>query len=122
MKEQRRTLVNSSPMTRKWLEQIKSEVKKKLPSVRYEDKIYYCPFKNSETNRNFAQLHPEVTQIRLFTKLHVDFDSDLKRSPATGDWKKSFPSVFTIKSEKDKEKAIRLIIESYSFDGGVSTL
>lgn len=117
MKKQKRALVNSSSMTRRWLEQIKSEVKKELPSVRYEDKIYYCPFKNPETNRNFVQLHPQVTQIRLFTKLHKDFDSDLKHSPATGNWNKSFPSLFIIKSENDKEKAIRLIIESYRFDG-----
>jgi hypothetical protein len=109
-------LVDSSPTTRRWLEQIKSEVKKKLPSVRCEDKIHYCPFNNPETDRNFVQLHPQRTQIRLFTKLPTDFDSELKQSPATGSWQKSFPSLFIIKSENDKEKGIRLIMESCRFD------
>jgi hypothetical protein len=122
MGEQKRTLVQSSPMTRRWLEQIKSEVEKKLPSLTYEDKKYYCPFKNPETNRNFVQLNPLVNHIRLFTKLPPDFDNDLAQSPATGNYNKSFPSLFVIKSENDKQKAIRLIIESYRLDGGLATL
>ena len=109
-------LVNSSPTTRRWLEQIKSEVKKKLPSLEYNESKHWASFKNPETNRNFVQLHPQRIQIRLFTKLPTDFDNELKQSPATGSWRKSFPSLFIIKSENDKEKGIRLIIESCRFD------
>ena len=109
-------LVTASPETRRWLEIIKSKVKLELPTVKYYEKMHWASFKNTSTNRRFAYLNPTTRQIRLFTKLSASSDSRLKSTPSTGEWAETYPSIFNIRSERDTEKAIHLIIKSHNID------
>lgn len=111
-------LVDSSDKTRRWLETIRSRIEKKLPFVKYGEAKHEAFFKNKNPfkNRNFVYLHPQHDQIRLFTKLPLSFDNELKPTPATGNRRKECPSMFMITSKDAIEKAIFLIINSCRFD------
>jgi hypothetical protein len=110
------TLVTASPETRRWLDIIKVNVSKEIPSVEYYEKMHYASFKNPSTNRRFVQLNPLGKQIRLFTKLPVSFDVRFEPTPSSRTWAETYPSIFKIRSEQDIEKATYLIIKSYTFD------
>lgn len=110
------TLVTSSPKTLRWLNTIKSNIKKKISSVEYNEAKYWASFKNPTMNRNVVILQPYKNQIRVFTKLPLSFDTQLEVSPSSGRWLKSYPTIFKISSEQDIEKATYLIVNSYRFD------
>lgn len=110
------TLITSSPITLKWIEKIKSEIKKRNSSLIYSESKYWFSFKNLETNRKVVYLQPQKKQIRLFIKLDSTFNSSLKPTPASGSWADTFPSIFLIKSEEAIVKAVQLIISSYKLD------
>ncbi len=106
-------LITSSPLSRGWLNQIISEVKKRISSVRYEESKHYAVLKSSAPGRAFVQLNPQPNQIRLFTPFDPSYDTVLK--PSHSSWKR-YPSVFVIKAEDTIDKAIDLIIRSYEED------
>jgi hypothetical protein len=109
-------LVTSSPKTIEWLNVIKSNIKKRLPSLEYNESKYWASFKNPDTHRNVAYLQPCKSQIRLFTTLPSSFDNELEVTPASKHWAEMYPSTFKIRSKHAIEKAIFLIINSYRFD------
>ena len=106
-------LITSSSITRQWLNNIVSEVKKRISSVRYKESKHYASLKNSATGKIFVHLNPQPHQIRLFTPLDQLYDTVLR--PSRSGWK-HFLSVFVIKSEDMIDKAIDLIISSYEED------
>ena len=108
-------LIDSSSSTLRWLFKIKSIINDKIPSLIYKESKYWASLNNPETERNVVYFHPTSNQIRLFTKLDYNFDSFLQPSPSSKQWKE-YPSIFTIKSEDDIEKAIELIIDSFLED------
>lgn len=110
------TLVTVSVETRKWLETIKANVSKEIPSTKYYERKHWASFKNPSTNRRFAQLNPLAKEIRLFVKLPVSFDIRLEPTPSSRSWAETYPSIFKIKSGQDIEKATYLIIESHKSD------
>jgi len=109
-------LATSSPKTIEWLNIVKSNIKKKLPSLEYNESKYWASFRNPDTHRNVVYLQPYKNQIRLFTRLPLSFDNELESTPASGNWAEMYPSIFKIRSEHAIEKAIFLIINSYRFD------
>lgn len=110
------TLITSSPTTLEWLNKIRSEIERTCPSLKYQESKYYSSFKSLKTNRNIAYLHPQKTQIRLFTRLDSSYDKVLKPTPSSGSWAEMYPSIFVIKSEDMIKKAIELVIKSYEYD------
>lgn len=87
-----------------------------IPSAEYREFTNWASFKNPVTKRKFVYLQPLKKQIRLFTELPLPFDSKLGPTPASRNWAKAYPSVFKIRSERDIEKAVYFIINSYRFD------
>ncbi len=108
------TLVASSPKTRSWLNQIRIEIEKRNQFLTYKEEKYWAIFKSS--NKDVCHLNPQKDKIRLLTPLPLDVDFSLEQSPATGEWKKAYPSKFEITSENDVEKAVDLIILSWCFE------
>lgn len=111
-----KTLINSSPITLRWLSKIKSEIDKKIPQCEYEESTYWASFKSPKTNRKIAYLHPSKTQIRLFTRLPLSHDTHLQKAPSSGSWEERYPSIFFIRAETEIEKAVDLIVRSYEYD------
>lgn len=109
-------LITSSSTTLRWLDTVKSEVKKRITSLTYGESKYWAFFKSSETNRNIVYLQPQKSQIRLLTKLDLSFDNCLQPTPASSSWAILYPSIFLIRSEDKIEKGIKLIISSYKYD------
>lgn len=109
-------LITSSLTTLEWLKRIKSKINGKIPSLIYCEYKYWASFKNPRTNRKVIHLHPQKTQIRLFTRLDPSFDNVLQSSPASMNWKLNYPSIFFIRSENAIDKAVKLIISSYEQD------
>jgi predicted transport protein len=109
-------LVDSSPKTREWLDIIKSNIKKISSSLEYKEHKYWASFRNPDKKRNIVQLHPQKTQIRLFTRLPSTFNDQLEPTPSTGIWAEKYPSIFKIKTKQEIDKAIELILKSYRFD------
>ncbi len=109
-------LITSSPTTLRWLDRIKSEIKQKLNSLRYGEAKYVAFFKSPETNRNIVYLQPQKSQIRLYLRLDLSYDTHLQQTPISGNWAEMYPSFFIIRSESMIEKAIELIINSYEHD------
>ena len=114
------SLVTSSIMTLSWLNRIKSEIERKIPSVTYGEGKYWAYFKSSQTWRNVAYLQPQKSQIRLFTRLDPSYDEDLQVTPSTSFWAKMYPSLFKIKSADMLGKAIKLIVTSCEYDRSIS--
>ena len=110
------TLITSSPTTLKWLNNIKSKIERKIPSLKYGERKYWAIFKNPARNRNVVQLQPQKRQIRLFTRLEISFSSSLEPTPSSSGWAKTYPSVFFIRHKDSIDKAIELIISSYEED------
>lgn len=112
----RETLVDSSKTTLRWLERITAEIKKKIPSIVYDESKYYALFKSTENKSNIVALHLQKTQIRLFLKLPVYQDDDLDLTISSGTWAIYYPSMYILRSEKEIEKSIELIVKSYEYD------
>jgi len=110
------SLITSSPTTMRWLNKIKLEVEKKIPSFAYKESKYWASFKSSETNRNFCYLNPQKSQIRLFTRLNLSYSDSFQPAPSSGGWEREYPSLFVIRTDDMIEKAIELIISSYNYD------
>jgi hypothetical protein len=110
------TLVTASFETRRWLDAIKANVSKTIPSAKYYERKHWASFKNPFTNRRFVQLNPLINEIRLFTKLPASFDAKLEPTPSSRSWAETYPSIFKIRSERDIEKATYLVIESHKSD------
>lgn len=108
-------LIMSSSLTIKWLNIIKTEILKKIPSLIYSESKYWAMFKSKITHRNFVYLRPYKTLIQLFTPLPLYFDDQLMEGKTSGGWS-VYITLFKIKSESDITKAIDLIIKSYHFD------
>ena len=106
-------IIASSKLTRSWLENIKTEVSKAIPSIVYNEVISWAKFKSPITNRVIAWLNPGKKQIRLFMSLEANMEPDIKRS--SSQWKK-FKSIFRIDSEKKINRAIELIIQTFNYD------
>ena len=110
------TLITSSPTTLRWLNKIKSKIEEKIPLLIYGERIYWALFKSPETNRNVVLLHPQRSQIRLFTRLNLSFDSSLQPTPSSRGYMTMYPSIFLIRHENSIDKAVELIIASYEED------
>ena len=110
------TLITSSPTTLGWLNKIKSKIEERNPSLIYGESTYWASFKSPETNRNVVLLQPQISQIRLLTKLELIFDNSLQPTPATLGWEETYPSIFLIRAENSIDKAVELIIASYEED------
>lgn len=109
-------LITSSPTTLRWLSKIKSKIEEKISSLVYDESKYWASFKSPKTNRNIVYLQPQKSQIRLFTRLPLSSDHELRPTPASMNWAEMYPSVFLIRSESAIEKAIGLIVSSYEYD------
>ncbi|MDD2890874.1 MAG: hypothetical protein PHE49_09610 [bacterium] len=109
-------LIQSSAKTREWINNIKFIVSDRPPKLIYEEVEYWAILKSREKDRAVAQLNPTKTQIRLFTKLDMSFDSLLEEAPSSGNRKKEFPTMFLITDESSIDKAVSLIIASYEKD------
>lgn len=106
-------LLTSSEKTSQWLNKIIAIIKEKIPTVVYKKSKYWVSLKSSYTKKNFVNLQTRKNHIVLLTTLNDNYSNDLKSATSSGSWKKEFPSKFLIKSEKDIEKAVELIIASY---------
>jgi len=109
-------LVDSSDKTLMWLSNIKSEIIKKILRVEYKEKKYWASFKSPEKDRNFVFFHPTKNQIRIFTRLPLEFDEELQPTPASQNWANMYPSIYTLREESKIQKAIDLIYKSYKYD------
>ncbi|MBM4146181.1 MAG: hypothetical protein FJ240_07885 [Nitrospira sp.] len=109
-------LITSSPTTLRWLSKIVSEIKAEIPSLIYTEAKYWASFKSPNTNRNVVYLQPQKTQIRLFIRLELSHDTDLRQTPSSSGWAERYPSIFLIRSEEMIGKAIELIISSHEYD------
>jgi hypothetical protein len=110
------TLVTATPLTRRWLEIIKANVIREIPSAKYYERKHWASFKNPSINRRFAYLNPLAKEIRVFLKLPVLFDDRLEPAPSSGTWAENYPSIFKMRSENNAEKASNLIIASCNYD------
>jgi hypothetical protein len=106
-------LIDSSPITLRWLKKIRSEIEGKAPSLRYKEAVYYAQFWSPEKNKNIVQIRPQRKKIRVFLRLDPSCDPQLQPTPSTLGYAKSYPSVFLIGDESVIGKAIELIISSY---------
>lgn len=109
-------LINSSPITLRWLDRLKSKIEELGHSITFGEAKFYLSLKSTKKRRNIAYLHPQKNKIRLFTRLDPSFDNSLKPTPSTSKYAKMYPSLFVITSENLINKAIELIISSYKED------
>ena len=110
------TLITASSLTRRWLEIIKADVIREIPSSKYYETKYWASFKNPAINRRFSQLNLLAKEIRVFIKVPVSFDVRLEPTPSSRTWAETYPSIFKVRSENDAKKASYLIIESHKSD------
>jgi len=108
-------LIDSSGSTFRWLSKIKSIIHVKVPSLTYRESKHWASIHNPETGKNIVYFHPTSNGIMLFTKLNHMSDGVLQPSPSSKQWK-AYPSVYTMRSEDDIDKAVQLIINSYLED------
>lgn len=113
------TLITSSPPTLGWLNRIKTKIENKISSLQYGESKYWASFKSPETNRNVVYLQPQKSQIRLFTRLDLSFDSSLQPTPSSSGWAEMYPAIFLIRSENSIDKAVDLIVSSYEKDRSI---
>lgn len=102
------TLVQSSPVTRSWLQALRDS----LPELEYTEATYYAAFKTKPPRRALAYLNPAKRSIRLFLPLKPGDDPRLQPTPSTSSWAARFPSVFPIAREADLPTAGQLIARS----------
>jgi hypothetical protein len=107
------TLVQSSAITRSWLQILRDE----LPQLEYSEAKYYANFKTGSAGRAVTYLNPQKRIVRVFLALQSTVgDPDLKPTPSTSHWAARFPSVFRISSEQNLIEAKRLILKSQEMD------
>jgi hypothetical protein len=111
-------IISSSDKTRGWLELIREKVAATMPYLKYEENLYWATFWNRDTRRNVAYLHPQVNQIRVFTKLPIIDGEPLKPTPSSANWLEELPSQFTLRSVNDIDKAVSIIAASCGYDMG----
>ena len=109
-------LITSSSTTLRWLDNIRVEIERRSPFLKYKEGKYWASFKSPKTNRNIAYLQPQKNQIRLFTRVKPSYDESLRPTPSSGNWAETYPSIFVIRSQNMIEKAIKLIVDSYEYD------
>lgn len=109
-------LVDSSDKTLKWLSNIRLKMQRKIPDVKFKEVKYWASLKSPEKDRNFVFFHPTKNQIRIFTRLPLEFNKDLQPTPASQNWATMYPTIYTLKNETDLPKAIDLIFRSYKYD------
>lgn len=109
-------LKQASTKTRRWMEQITTLTKRRIPRMEASNKDYWVTFKSYVTNRNFVIFNPQVNQIRMFTKLDISVDPSLQRTPSSNSYARLYPSIFVIKSEAMIPKVIELIMSSFELD------
>lgn len=110
------SLVDSSEKTIRWLRYIASEIENKILKVEYKEAKYWASIKSPEKNRNFVYFHPTKNQIRIFTRLPLTSDKELQSTPASQNWARMYPTIFTLREEAKIQKAIELIYKSYKYD------
>ena len=104
------TLVQASPETRLWLQNLRD----RLPHLEYSEAGYYATFRSKSIRGVFAYLNPVKRSIRLFLPLDPGDAPHLRPTPSTHSWAERFPSVFRIAGEDDVPEAARLIAKSYA--------
>ena len=109
-------LITSSPTTLSWLDEIRTKVERKIPSLTYGEGRYWAFFKRPKPIRNIALLQPQPGQIRIFTRLAPSYDELLQPTPSSSNWEKMYPSIFTLRSEDEIDEAVEIIISSYHED------
>jgi 5-methylcytosine-specific restriction endonuclease McrA len=102
------TLVQSSPVTRSWLQHLRD----RLPDFGYSEARYYAAFRTERPRRVVAYLNPAKRSIRLFLPFKPDTGAGLQPTPSTSGWASRFPSVFPIAGEQDLPAAAGLIARS----------
>jgi 5-methylcytosine-specific restriction endonuclease McrA len=102
------TLVQSSPVTRSWLQTLRDG----FPELEYSEATYYAAFKTNPPRRALAYLNPAKRSIRLFLPLKPGDDPRLQPTPSTSSWAARFPSVFSIAREGDLSTATQFIARS----------
>ena len=102
------TLIQSSPMTRSWLQSLRD----RLPQFEYSEARYYAAFRTEPPRRAFAHLNPAKRGIRLFLPVKPSDDARLQPTPSTSSWAARFPSVFPIAGEEDLSTATQFIVSS----------
>lgn len=106
-------LVNSSVITREWLDRIKEIIREKDSNIITREKEHYATF--STTKKAIAQLHVQKSLIRIFVRIDVEDHPELAPAPTTKGWDKSFPSVFYLRKEEDIPIACDIILKSLDF-------
>ncbi len=104
------TLVQSSPTTRSWLQNLRD----RLPQLEYSEVKYWATFKTKPPRQAVARLNPLKRTVRVFLALDPGGEPDLQQTPSTSDWALRFPSVFQIAGEQDLERAGQLILRSHT--------
>lgn len=102
------TLVQSSPVTRSWLQDLRD----RLPDLEYSEARYYAAFRTGRPRRVVAYLNPAKRRIRLFLPFKPGAGAGLLPTPSTSTWASRFPSVFPIADEQALPMAARLIARS----------
>jgi hypothetical protein len=107
-------LINSSPITLKWLEKLERFIKKEINvDLNIINRKYWAPLRKQGERKNFAYIHPQKTQIRIVLALPKSASKYLNDSPSTKKWHDNFPALFVIKNENDIRTAIRIIKAIY---------
>jgi 5-methylcytosine-specific restriction endonuclease McrA len=106
------TLVQSSPITRSWLQRLRA----RLPDFEYSEARYYAAFRTGRPRRVVAYLNPAKRSIRLFLPLKPDTGAGLQPTPSTSSWASRFPSVFAMTGDQDLPTAAGLIARSRGAD------
>jgi hypothetical protein len=86
-----------------------------LPA-RYREATYWAHLESETTGRNFAYLHPQKGQIRLFLAVLPNFDRALRKSPSTKHWEWVMPSLYVITGPHLFDRTLTFIRASYEFD------
>ncbi len=108
-------VVSSSATTRNWLELIRKGVEKKYPDIGFDLTKYWAKFTKPKINTVFVYLKPTSNMIRIFLPLDFNTEKDLDESPSTKSWGAIYKSTYRIDSEEKIDKAIELIIKSYTY-------
>lgn len=117
-----KTLIDSSFETREWVHQIRDRIAEERLPARYQEATYWARFESEVTGRNFAYLHPQKGQIRLFLAVLPSFDRALRKSPSTKHWEWVMPSLYVIRGPHVFAFAAKFIQASYEIDRTLSEM
>jgi hypothetical protein len=109
------TMVQSSPTTRLWPQNLRE----RLPLLGYSEAKYYAAFKIETAGRTVAYLNPSQKSIRLFLALDPYVEPGMQETPLTSRWAARFPSLFRIRGKQDLTRAAQLILAAKGFACGV---